>query len=153
MLKQKPWQRLIIAIALLAFVQIACGQQYTQVRQNGYSMMPNFTDGDVFKIDEASLADLKRGDIILVENNGKLLIKRLIGLPNESVSIHDGKVFINGSALDEPYEVVPPPYRMAELILGDDAYFVLGDNRADSSDSHQWGPVKGSDIKGKAIPE
>jgi signal peptidase I len=142
-----------MAIALLAIVQVACGQQYTRVKQNGYSMMPNFTDGDVFKIDEVPLTDLKRGDIILIEKDGKLLIKRLIGLPNESVSIHDGKVFINGSVLDEPYEVVPPPYRMSELLLTEDAYFVLGDNRADSSDSHQWGPVKGSDIKGKAIPE
>lgn len=152
-MKQKPWQRLIATIALIVIAQMACGQQYTRVKQNGYSMMPNFTDGTVFKIEEVSLDELRRGDIVMVENNGKLLIKRLIGLPNETVSIHDGKVFINGSALDEPYEVVPPPYRMAELKLDKDAYFVLGDNRADSSDSHQWGPVKGSAIMGKAIPE
>jgi signal peptidase I len=77
----------------------------------------------------------------------------LIGLPNETISIRDGKVYINGSVLEEPYEVVPPPYKMAELKLDEDSYFVLGDNRADSSDSHQWGPRKGSDIKGKAVPE
>lgn len=116
-------------------------------------MEPNFTDGDVFKINEVPLAELKRGDIILIEHNGNLLIKRLIGLPNETVSIHDNKVFINGSELDESYEVVPPPYRMSELKLSGDEYFVLGDNRSDSLDSHQWGPVKGDEIKGMAIPE
>jgi hypothetical protein len=72
-LKQISWQRLIVAIVVIAIMQIACGQQYTRVRQNGYSMNPNFTDGDVFKIEEVALADLSRGDIVLVEHNTKLL--------------------------------------------------------------------------------
>lgn len=152
-MKHKSWRHSFLALTLLVIVQIACGQQYTRVQQNGYSMEPNFTDGDVFKINEVPLAELKRGDIILIEHNGNLLIKRLIGLPNETVSIHDNKVFINGSELDESYEVVPPPYRMSELKLSGDEYFVLGDNRSDSLDSHQWGPVKGDEIKGMAIPE
>ncbi len=150
---QKLWQRLILAIAVMVIAQVACGQQYTRVKQNGYSMRPNFTDGDVFKIEEVPLADLKRGDLVLVEHSGNLLVKRLIGLPNETVSIHDGKVFINGSVLDEPYEVIPPAYNMDEIKLDKDSYFVLGDNRPDSSDSHLWGPAKDSAIKGKAIPE
>ena len=116
-------------------------------------MEPNFTDGDVFKIEEIPLADLKRGDLVLVEINSNVLIKRLIGLPNETLSIHDGQVFINGSVLDEPYEVVPPTSEIDEIRLDSDSYFVLGDNRPNSSDSQLWGSVKGSAIKGKAIPE
>ena len=149
----KPSQPLLIALVIVAIVQIACGQQGTRSQQTGYSMEPNISDGDIFRLEELPLADLQRGDLIVVENDGKLLLKRLIGLPNESVSIHDGTVFINGTALDEPYEVVAPTYTMDEIQLDHDSYFILGDNRPDSIDSHQLGPVKGDAIKGKAIPE
>jgi signal peptidase I len=150
---QKAWQRLIVAIAVISIVQVACGQQYTRLRQNGYSMKPNFTDGDVFRVEAVLLKDLKRGDLVVIENKGNLLLKRLIGLPNETISILDGTVFINGSALDEPYEVVPSKDSMEEVLLDNDSYFVLGDNRPDSLDSRLLGPVKGDAIKGKAIPE
>jgi signal peptidase I len=150
---QKAWQRLIVAIAVISIVQVACGQQYTRLRQNGYSMKPNFTDGDVFRVEAVPLNDLKRGDLVVIENKGNLLLKRLIGLPNETISIQDGTVFINGSALDEPYEVVPSKDSMEEVLLDNDSYFVLGDNRPDSLDSRLLGPVKGDAIKGKAIPE
>ena len=149
----KPGQRILAALAVVAIVQVACGQQSTRIRQTGYSMEPNISDGDVFRVEEIPLADLQRGDLIVVENNGKLLLKRLIGLPDETVSIHDGKVFINGLALDEPYDVVPATYTMDEVQLDNDSYFILGDNRPDSIDSHQLGPVKGDAIKGKAILE
>lgn len=151
---QKPWQRLIVVIAVLAIVQVACGQQSTRrIRQNGYSMRPDVTDGDVFRVEEVPLADLKRGDLVVVENDGKLLLKRLMGFPNETVSIQVGTVYINGSALDEPYEVVPSTEPMEEVLLDNDSYFILGDNRPDSLDSSLFGPVKGDAIKGKAIPE
>ena len=149
----KPWQRLLIAMAVVAVVQIACGQQSTRIKQTGYSMEPNFHDGDMFRVEEVPLADLKRGDLIIVEHDGKLLLKRLIGLPNETVSIQDGTVYINGSALDEPYEVVPATYTVDAIQLDSDSYFILGDNRPDSIDSHQLGPIKGDAIQGKAIPE
>ena len=116
-------------------------------------MEPNISDGDVFIVEEIPLADLQRGDSIVLEHDGKLLLKRLIGLPNETVSIHDGTLFINGTALDEPYEVVPATSAMDEVQLDADSYFILGDNRPDSTDSHQLGPVKGAAIKGKAISE
>jgi signal peptidase I len=153
MLMNKPWQRLFLAIAVVAKVQVACGQQYSRIRQTGYSMEPNISDGDMFKVEEIPLTALQRGDLIIVKDNDKILLKRLIGLPNETVSIRDGTVFINGSALDEPYEVVPGTYTMDEVQLDNDSYFFLGDNRPDSIDSHQLGPVKGDAIIGKAIPE
>lgn len=150
---RKHWLRLLIAMAIVAIVQLACGQQSTRVRQTGYSMEPNFQDGDMFRLEIIPLADLQRGDLIVVEHDGKLLLKRLIGLPNEMVAIHDGIVYINGSALEEPYDVVPAPYRRDKIQLDNDSYFILGDNRPDSIDSHQLGPVKGDAIKGKATPE
>jgi signal peptidase I len=106
----------------------------------------------IFDVVEAPLSELKRGDLVLVEVDGKQQIKRLIGLPGEEISIHDGKVFINGVPLIEQYEVIPPPYTVDKIVLDDDSYFVLGDNRPDSYDSHAYGPVKGSNIKGRATP-
>ena len=115
-------------------------------------MEPNFSEGQIFTIVETPLAELKRGDLVVVEIYETVVIKRLIGLPNETISIHDGNVFINGTLLVEPYEVVPPTYTVDDVTLESDSYFILGDNRPDSVDSHSFGPVKGSDIKGKAIP-
>jgi signal peptidase I len=150
-LKSTTWHRLIAAISIIAILQVACGQQYTRVRLDGYSMEPNFTDGDVFRIIEVPLTELKRGDLVLVEIDGTLLIKRLIGLPNETISILDGKILIDGIPLVEPYEVKPPTYTVDEVKLDKDSFYVLGDNRPNSSDSHLWGAVQGSNIKGKAI--
>ena len=115
--------------------------------------MPNFTDGDVFTVVETPLSELKRGDLVLVEINETQLIKRIIGFPNETISISDGKVFINGIELVEPYEVVSPTITVEEVKLEDNFYFVLGDNRPHSTDSQKWGPVNGSAIKGKANPK
>jgi len=151
-MNQKNWQRLIVAISAIAILQISCGQQYTQVSLVGHSMEPNFTDGQIFRIVEVPLTELNRGDLVLVENNGNPIIKRLIGLPNETISIRDGKIFINGTSLIEPYKVIPPTYTVDELTLNSNSYFILGDNRPDSVDSHSFGPVKGSDIKGRAMP-
>lgn len=141
-----------MAISMIVISQISCGQQYTRVQLDGYSMEPNFSDGKIFTIDEVPLTELKRGDLVLVEIKETIIIKRLIGLPNETVSIHDGKVFIDGTLLVESYEVIPPTYTVDEIKLDNDSYFILGDNRPDSKDSHSFGPVKGSSIKGKAIP-
>lgn len=148
----KVWQRLFTAVSVIVILQVACGQQYTRVKLEGYSMMPNYTDGDAFNIEEVPLAELKRGDLVLIEIGETLFIKRLIGLPNETISISDGKIFINGTSLVESYEVIAPTYSVDELKLDSDSYYVLGDNRPDSSDSHLWGPVKGSDIRGRATP-
>ena len=149
----KPWNRLVLAIAVITIAQIACGQQTTRIEQNGFSMEPNVTDGDVFRIEEVPLSDLKRGDLVVIENKGNLLLKRLIGLPGETVSIQNGIIFINGSAFEEPYEVVPSTDSWKEVKLDDDSIFVLGDNRPDSLDSRLLGPIKSDALKGKAIPE
>ena len=98
-MKVKNRQRLIITIFVVFITQIACGQQYKRVRLDGYSMEPNFPAGTIFTIEDVSLSKMERGDLVLIEFNGTQLIKRLIGLPNETVSVHDGKVFINGEVL------------------------------------------------------
>lgn len=141
-----------MAIFTIFIAQVACGQQDTRVRLDGYSMEPNYPAGTIFTIEAVPLSELERGDLVLVELDGVQIIKRLIGLPNETVYIYDGKLFINGELLVEPYEVIPPLYTLEEIKLDKDMYFILGDNRPDSKDSHSFGPIKGSNIKGRAIP-
>ena len=94
-----------------------------------------------------------RGDIIVFRSPGsadKDFIKRVIGLPGETVKIQDGRVFINGIELDEPYVTHHATYDLDSQKVPSDSYFVLGDNRPNSSDSHVWGFVPADNLVGKA---
>lgn len=98
----------------------------------------------------------RRGEVIVFSppvGGGADLIKRVIGLPGEHVRIADGRVYINGQRLDEPYlhgmqTACFGPW--CDLTLSADEYYVLGDNRAASSDSRLWGPIRAGTIVGKA---
>ena len=151
-MNKKFWLCLVLVFSLTAILQIACQPQERRVKQEGYSMLPNFTDGDVFTIVKIPLDKLKRSDVVLIKTDKSQLLKRIIGLPNETISITDGKIFINGVVLVESYKVTPATYTVDEIKLDNDSYFVLGDNRPNSSDSHIFGPIKGSAIQGRAIP-
>lgn len=100
-----------------------------------------------------------RGDIIVFlylnqseypAMNGSFLVKRIIGLPREKVAIQNGKVFINGSILEETYIKIQTP-GTTSLVLNKDEYFVLGDNRSESLDSRFYGPISSADIQGKVF--
>ena len=120
------------------------------VRVRGRSMMPTLRPGDLLWI--AKARDVKRGDIVLINKNG-LLLKRVVGLPGEMVSVRSSRVHVNNNPLNEPY--VPPtaslqPSPNQSLPLEPSAYFVLGDARDDSMDSRRIGPVNIQEIEGVA---
>jgi signal peptidase I len=124
------------------------------VRMAGKSMSPNINDGDkLFMLKQ--IGELRRGDIVIFlypENQTKSYIKRIVGLPGETIEVIDGKVFINGNRIEEPY--LAPEYASQDstpepLAIPPDNYFVLGDNRRQSSDSRYWGPLPRKLIYGK----
>src|SRR5688500_10460187 len=145
----KQFRLIIFSITILG-ATLACGYQ-SVLRFDGYSMEPTITNGQKLFTEEISLSDLKQGDVIYFELDESLLVKRLIGLPGEKIEIRDGDIYINDQILVEGYEASSPEYRFGPITLEADQYFVLGDNRDASKDSHQFGPINGDQIKGRVI--
>ena len=95
----------------------------------------------------------RRGDIIVFRaptDNRSDYIKRVVGLPGETIEIRDGRVFINGEPLEEPYIRQPASYTEPPQVIPEGHYYVLGDNRSVSQDSHFFGPIPEESIIGKA---
>jgi signal peptidase I len=136
-------------LVLATIFTIGCGATTTLIFHGG-SMEPTIVDGQKIKAVPVRLEDLKRGDLIYYVEpvTGKELVKRLIGLPGETVEIKDSLVYINNLALEETYIVNAATYSFSLIALGDDQYFALGDNRNGSADSHTFGPFSGNAIKG-----
>ncbi len=98
----------------------------------------------------------ERGEIIVFEfpdrnlnNARKDFVKRVVGLPGETIKMEAGTVFVNGVELDEPYLIEKDRSSASELTLGEGEYYVLGDNRAHSNDSRSWGAVPDVNVRGK----
>ena len=139
------WIIYIVVVIALTYIVITYVGQRTEVK--GESMMCTLQDGDNLIVDKISyrFRDPKRYDIIVFPfeyEEDTYYIKRIIGLPGETVSIRDGCVYINGELLeDENYgrevmeEIDGLLYQMDDVKLGDEEYFVLGDNRNNSTDS------------------
>lgn len=148
---------LLLAVVVIAAIFSLVG---VPLLIEGVSMKPNFASGELVVIERLSYLGnkpIKRGDVVAATFPGDpkrtRLIKRVIGLPGETVSLKDGQFSINGEPLDEIYQVVDgaPPYQELEaVILKSEEYYLAGDNRPGSSDSRLWGAVTRSDVQGRA---
>ena len=112
-------------------------------------MHPTLQDKEFMILNKISLKQgINRFDIVVVQENNKYIIKRVIGLPGESVMYKDNKLYINGKVVEDNYSKTTTN-DFDNVVLGENEYFVMGDNRAVSSDSRIIGPVNIKNIKGK----
>ncbi len=122
----------------------------TPVRVDGDSMKNTLKNGDILLL--YKLGSINRLDIIVLdeEKDNEKIIKRVIGLPGETVAIKKGKIYINDKVIDDEY-AYGETSDYDKVTLEDDEYFILGDNRLISKDSRYFGPIKENEIKGKIV--
>ena len=152
----KPvWLGLVetLLVAGLVFFTLEFATGRFQVE--GPSMQPGLHTGQYVLADKLAyrLGSPQRGDLVTVRPNvpgSQEYIKRLMGMPGDSLAVKSGALWINGAKVAEPYIAEPPKY-IGAWQLGPDDYFVLGDNRNDSDDSHIWGSVHRQAITGKVV--
>jgi signal peptidase I len=175
--KKTDWKHLgrdiveTLGLAIVLFVVINLIS--ARVRVEGFSMRPTLDNGQLILVSRVSyeVGDFERGDIVIFrpptypDEEESLLrrltgwpnfegyedyIKRVIGLPGETIKIENGHVYVDNLELDEPYIAAPPEYN-GTWTVPEGQVFVLGDNRNNSSDSHSWGPVPMENVVGKAV--
>ena len=143
-------------LLLSAVLFLAINALSARVRVDGFSMKPTLQDGEFVLVNRLAyrMGEPQRGDIIVFhfppDPTSQDLIKRIIGLSGDHITVARGVVSINGQPLSEPYIAAPPLYN-GEWVVPADQLFVLGDNRNDSSDSHSWGMLPKDEIVGKAL--
>ncbi|MBE5975839.1 signal peptidase I [Lacrimispora xylanisolvens] len=145
---------IVVVIAFALFLVYAYG---TQIVVAGHSMLPLFASGDVVLMDRLSYDFGKpdRFDIVVFQREDqKMNVKRIVGLPGETVQIKNDEIYINGEKLEEPAglgRISLAGLAEKPMKLGEEEYFLLGDNRDSSEDSRfsNIGKVSGSQIKGK----
>jgi signal peptidase I len=149
------WLRDVLISVAVSFMIITF--LYQPVRVEGTSMQPELRDQDRLFINKFAyhFESITRGDVVVFHyprDPSKSYIKRIIALPGDTLYVDEGRVFVNGQRVDEPY--VPRRYRddrsVPEMVLPPHEYFVMGDHRSISSDSRDFGPVNRDLIYGKA---
>ena len=152
----RAWTRdLLLAIGLAMVIIIFL---YQPVKVEGTSMAPLLSDQERIFINKFvyRFEPIARGDVVVFWyplDRSKSFIKRVVGLPGETVEIRQGRVYVDGKRLQEPY--LPPRFSdtttYGAVRVPDDEYFVMGDHRSSSNDSRVFGPVASRYIYGKAV--
>ena len=144
-------ETVILTVLIYAVVNFATGR----FKVEGSSMEPSVHPSQYVLVDKISyrLGAPQRGDVVVFNYplaTDRDFIKRIIGLPGETVTVANGAVSVNGQPLTEPY-IAAPPISTGTWHLGPNQYFVMGDNRNNSSDSRSWGPLERKYLIGKAV--
>jgi signal peptidase I len=150
-------REVLITLALAAAIFLIARETIQTYEVFMTSMEPNFHEGQRVVANKAAywgwVGDPQRGDVVIFKSpvvTNEDFIKRVIGLPGDTVEIKNGAVYVNDVKLNEPYIKEAPTYVMAKVTVPQDDYFVLGDNRNHSNDSHTGWYVLRDEIHGKA---
>ena len=138
-----PYFMIILVVVLIKTFVVS------PIRVNGASMDPTLNDKDIMLLDEISyrFSDIERFDIVVVKEEDEYLIKRVIGLPGETVEYKNDKLYIDGKYVKEDFK--HKETFDFSTTLGKDEYFIMGDNRTNSTDSRVFGPISRDKIMGK----
>ncbi len=159
-----PWHQPVLRLlrdileagvmAVILFVLLQATVQNTIVE--GQSMEPNLVDGQRLLVNKLAyrFSEPARGDIVVINSprgTSEKLIKRIVGLPGETIELRGGRVYINGQLLEESYHPAIGMRSYPPTLIPPDHYFLLGDNRDHSGDSRVWGSVPKDLIVGRAL--
>lgn len=148
--------RPVVLLSIAVLLGIVLRSVLKTIRVRGTSMEPTLHAGERLVVDTFTYQRRPphRGDIVLLKNpsdQGRMGIKRVVGLPGELVAIKRGRVMIDGRRLEEAHQTIPGTYTSGPVHVPPKSYFVLGDNRRTSVDSHVWGAVPQSRIIGRVL--
>ena len=164
--EKKDSKKAIISWTVTIIVCLIVAKLFTtfvirSVEVEGYSMSTTLSDGDKALTDALfyKITGIDRFDIVIVKREkgalkGEEIVKRVIALPGETIEYKDGVLYINDSVVKEDFildEVKELTGNISKKTLGDNEYFVMGDNRANSTDSRYFGSVNKKEIKGKGL--
>ena len=153
---RNPKRTLVRSIVLVVVSLVVFKFVLQPIRVEGGSMLPTYKDRGVHFVNR--LAYLfhgpRRGDVVairLLAGEHVMYMKRIIGLPGETVAFHEGRLYINGQPMDEPYVKLQGNWEHEPLQVGPNQYYVVGDNRATSWEGHTQGRAERDLIVGKVV--
>lgn len=137
------------AIAIGLIISLIIKSTVHPVVVSGHSMNPTYQSGDVLKCNISfDIDDIGYGDVITFTHDSERYIKRVIALPNDTIEIFGGKVYVNGKESEYQFEAIDDAgiLECTALLLGDNEFFCIGDNRNNSVDCRKFGPIQFGEI-------
>jgi signal peptidase I len=156
-LGRKPTQTLVRIVVLVVLSTVVFKCVLRPVRVTGASMEPTCHDGAIKFVNRVAYfrQEPQRGDVVAIRMSrtglSVMYMKRIVGMPGDTVAFHRGRLVVNNQEIPEPYVVLSYPWNRAPITVGPDEYFVVGDNRAMEIEDHVFGVAEKWRLVGKVI--
>ena len=153
---RNPKRTLVRIVILVAICFLVRAFALVPIQVDGTSMLPNYKDRSVNLVNRLAYCfhEPRRGDVVAIRSEAGehlMYMKRIVGLPGETVAFHNGGLFINGKLFDEPYVKLPGNWEHESEQVGQDQYYVVGDNRDMPWEDHKQGRAAREHIVGKVL--